>query len=270
MAFQGKGLEQGQKSSLENDNSIEGVSKVKVTGSVLPPSEITHSGETPVITDSAGDEIGGEGQTKPIPPVHFYALESEQRILELVRPLYVVVYDPEMAFVRELEVFKAMNQDRQLKVYFLLYEDSTEVRRFETTIKKENTAFENLIRQKATMTIPVDQVCSRLNRCVLLFAYCYPCVHVFRAGFIDLLLILCISAIRFSFPVANVQFLQLYHYSLTYVLSIQDGRMLDASPTKTSATGVQLNASTRKGGGLRKAQKQMQVCCSGNISDVEC
>lgn len=190
MVFLGKGLEHGQRSSLENDDRIERVGKMKVTGSVLHPSEITHSGENPIITDSAGDEarLHGEGQTKPIPPVHFYALESEQRILELVRPLYVVVYDPDMAFVRELEVYKAMNQDRPLKVYFLLYEDSTEGRKFETSIRKENTAFENLIRQKATMTIPVDQVCSThpfLNRCVLLFAYCHPCIHIFRAGGTD-------------------------------------------------------------------------------------
>jgi hypothetical protein len=44
--------------------------------------------------------------------------------------------------------------------------------------------------------------------------------------------------------------------------------MLDASPTKISATGVQLNASTRKGGGLKQAQKQMQVGRSDNILDV--
>lgn len=74
--------------------------------------------------------------------MHFYALESEQRTLEIVKPLYVVVYDPEMAFVRELEVYKAMNPDHPHKVYFQLYEDSTEVRKFETNIKKENIAFE--------------------------------------------------------------------------------------------------------------------------------
>lgn len=74
--------------------------------------------------------------------MHFYALESEQRTLEIVKPLHVVVYDPEMAFVRELEVYKAMNPDRPHEVYFLLYEDSTEVRKFETSIKKENIAFE--------------------------------------------------------------------------------------------------------------------------------
>jgi len=46
--------------------------------------------------------------------------------------------------------------------------------------------------------------------------------------------------------------------------------MLDASPTKISATGVTLNASTRKGGGLKQAKKQMQVGRSGNILGVEC
>jgi hypothetical protein len=88
--FLGKGLEPGQRSSLENGDSIERASKIKVTGSVLHPSEITHSVENPVVSDSAGNEarlLGGESQSKRVPPVHYYALESEQRILELVRPL---------------------------------------------------------------------------------------------------------------------------------------------------------------------------------------
>lgn len=46
--------------------------------------------------------------------------------------------------------------------------------------------------------------------------------------------------------------------------------MLDASPTKISATGVQLNASTRKGGGRKQAQKQTQVGRSDNVVGVEC
>ncbi len=96
--------------------------------------------------------------TKPIPPVHFYPLESEQRILEVVRPVYVIVYDPDMSFVREMEVYKSGNPDHHLKVYFLFYEDSTEVRKFEASIRRENSAFENLIHQKASMMIPVDQV----------------------------------------------------------------------------------------------------------------
>lgn len=184
---------------MENSNTIESAVKIRLTGSALDPSEVAHVRRNTSISES-GNEVSetetfllGEKQPKSVPPVHFYALESEQRILELLRPLYVIVYDSDMAFVRELEVYKAMNQGRPLKVYFLLYEDSTEASRFESSIKKENVAFENLIRQKATMTIPVDQ----------------------------------------------------------------DGRLLDASPTKATATGVTLD--TRKGVGRKQAQKQMQV-----------
>lgn len=162
--FVGKGLSSAQGSSLENSNTIESAVKIRLTGSALDPSEVAHVRRNTSISES-GNEVSetetfllGEKQPKSVPPVHFYALESEQRILELLRPLYVIVYDSDMAFVRELEVYKAMNQGRPLKVYFLLYEDSTEASRFESSIKKENVAFENLIRQKATMTIPVDQV----------------------------------------------------------------------------------------------------------------
>lgn len=162
----GKSSERGQGSSVENDNSKEKGIEIKVTGSVLHTSELRQSGEISVVAEFGGSNlpekegglVGVEKESKPIPPIHFYAWESEQRILEIVKPIYVVVYDIDMTFVRELEVYKAMYPHRPLKVYFLLYEDSTEGRRFEANIKKENAAFENLIRQKATMTIPVDQV----------------------------------------------------------------------------------------------------------------
>jgi DNA excision repair protein ERCC-4 len=103
----------------------------------------------------------GEGAAmKTVPPVHYYALESEQRILEVVKPHYVIVYDPEMGFVRQLEVFKAQYPSQPLKVYFLLHDGSTEAQKFEASIRRENSSFESLIREKATMMIPVDQVWS--------------------------------------------------------------------------------------------------------------
>ncbi|XP_027360566.1 DNA repair endonuclease UVH1 isoform X2 [Abrus precatorius] len=96
---------------------------------------------------------------KPLPPVHFYALESDQPILDILKPSIIIVYHPDMAFVREIEVYKAENPSKRLKVYFLFYEDSTEVQKFKASISRENGAFESLIRQKSMMMIPVDQVC---------------------------------------------------------------------------------------------------------------
>lgn len=102
-------------------------------------------------------DLAGSRNAKPIPPVHFYALESDQPILDILKPSVVIVYHPDMMFVREIEVYKAENPSKKLKVYFLFYEDSTEVQKFEASIRRENRAFESLIRQKSLMMIPVDQ-----------------------------------------------------------------------------------------------------------------
>lgn len=113
------------------------------------------------------EELGltGSRNAKPIPPVHFHALESDQPILDILKPSVVIVYHPDMMFVREIEVYKAENPSKKLKVYFLFYEDSTEVQKFEASIRRENGAFESLIRQKSLMMIPVDQTghCLGLN-----------------------------------------------------------------------------------------------------------
>lgn len=49
---------------------------------------------------------------------------QSERLLDCVKPVYVVMYDPDAAFVRCLEVFKAMHPGRPLRVYFLTYQDS--------------------------------------------------------------------------------------------------------------------------------------------------
>jgi len=129
---------------------------------------------------------------KPLPPVHFYALESDQPILDILKPSIVIVYHPDVAFVRQIEVYKAENSSKRLKVYFLFYEDSTEVQKFEASIRRENGAFESLIRQKSMMMIPVDQVCL----IIFIFTSCFSfmllvasCVH-YVADFIFLILFL--------------------------------------------------------------------------------
>ncbi|XP_073027425.1 DNA repair endonuclease UVH1 [Primulina eburnea] len=95
--------------------------------------------------------------TNEFPSVHFHALESDQVILDIFQPSVVIFYHPSVAFVREIEIYKAENPSKKLKVYFLFYEDSTEVQKFEASVHRENGAFESLIRQKSLMLIPVGQ-----------------------------------------------------------------------------------------------------------------
>ncbi|CAI0417725.1 unnamed protein product [Linum tenue] len=122
----------------------------KLRGASMPGALRRHNGDH-------DDPAGLEGGAKKIPPLYFYALERNEPILDMLKPSVIIVYHPDMTFVREIEVFQAENPSKRVKVYFLFYEASTEVQKFEASIRKENGAFESLIRQKSMMMIPVDQ-----------------------------------------------------------------------------------------------------------------
>ncbi|KAG9477082.1 hypothetical protein GDO78_002465 [Eleutherodactylus coqui] len=70
------------------------------------------------------------------------------RVLHEVEPRYVVLYDAELSFVRQLEIYRACKQ-KTLRVYFLIYGGSTEEQRYLTSLRKEKEAFEKLIRLRA-------------------------------------------------------------------------------------------------------------------------
>ncbi|KAH6769073.1 Restriction endonuclease [Perilla frutescens var. frutescens] len=99
---------------------------------------------------------GPENSTQ-LSSVYFQALENDTNILDILQPSVVIVYHPDIAFVREIEVYKSENPSKRLKVYFLFYENSTEVQKFEASIRRENGAFESLIRQKSLMMVPVSK-----------------------------------------------------------------------------------------------------------------
>ncbi|KAJ7984723.1 hypothetical protein DPEC_G00357710 [Dallia pectoralis] len=82
---------------------------------------------------------------------------SLTRVLHEVEPSFVVLYDAELGFVRQLEVYKATRPGKSLRVYFLIYGGSTEEQRYLTSLGKEKHAFEHLIREKATMVVPEER-----------------------------------------------------------------------------------------------------------------
>ena len=48
------------------------------------------------------------------------------RLLKELSPRHIIIYDPSVEFVRQLEIHKANNPDRFLRVYFLFYDSSVE------------------------------------------------------------------------------------------------------------------------------------------------
>ncbi|KAI9101201.1 hypothetical protein DFS34DRAFT_578158 [Phlyctochytrium arcticum] len=83
--------------------------------------------------------------------------DDDTRVLNDLRPSYIVMYDSDLGFIRRVEIFKALNASHHLEVHFLVYSSSVEEQRFLAQIRKEKAAFEKLIREKSIMAVPIDQ-----------------------------------------------------------------------------------------------------------------
>jgi DNA excision repair protein ERCC-4 len=100
--------------------------------------------------------------TEPVVVFHALDSSSEQphqlfRVLCDLRPHYVVMYDPDVRSVRQLEVYQASHPSASLRVYFLLYDSSVEEQKYLTALRREKEAFQQLIKDRAHMVLPVDQ-----------------------------------------------------------------------------------------------------------------
>lgn len=79
------------------------------------------------------------------------------RTLNEIEPRYVILYDAQMQFIRQLEVFRASRPGIPLRVYFLIYTGSVEEQKYLTTLRREKEAFEMLIKEKGTMVVPEER-----------------------------------------------------------------------------------------------------------------
>lgn len=84
-----------------------------------------------------------------------YSGDDDDRVLDELRPRFVIMYDLDMSFVRRLEVYRSSHPGVGLRVYFLIYSGSVEEQMYLASMRKEKDAFETLIKERATMTIPI-------------------------------------------------------------------------------------------------------------------
>ncbi|KAI8369465.1 uncharacterized protein BYT42DRAFT_584566 [Radiomyces spectabilis] len=99
---------------------------------------------------------------EPVPPkrlitIQHYDNDTDEQVLQDVSPRFIIMYDPDPAFVRRIEVYRAMHPNVHVQVYFMLYDNSVEEQNYLSLIRKEKEAFESLIREKSIMAIPLPQ-----------------------------------------------------------------------------------------------------------------
>ncbi|KAH7908756.1 hypothetical protein BJ138DRAFT_1103259, partial [Hygrophoropsis aurantiaca] len=81
--------------------------------------------------------------------------DADDRVLEDVQPRFVVLFEPSLEFVRRVEVYKNTHPGLAVRVYFMLYATSTEEHRYLAGLRREKEAFERLVRERATMLLPI-------------------------------------------------------------------------------------------------------------------
>lgn len=87
--------------------------------------------------------------------VRSYRGDQDDKVLQELRPRFVIMYDPDPAFVRRVEVYRSTNPGVGVRVYFLIYADSVEEQRYLSALRREKESFERLIREKSMMALPL-------------------------------------------------------------------------------------------------------------------
>lgn len=88
--------------------------------------------------------------------IETFSATSDEQILYENSPSYIIIYEPNLAFIRKLEVYKAIYRHNSPKVYFMYYGDSVEEQKHLSSIKREKEAFTKLIREHSSMAQHFD------------------------------------------------------------------------------------------------------------------
>ncbi|KAF2798883.1 DNA repair endonuclease XPF [Melanomma pulvis-pyrius CBS 109.77] len=85
--------------------------------------------------------------------IHPYEGDMDEHVLEETKPRYVIMYEPDAAFIRRIEVYRSSHTDRTVKVFFMYYGGSVEEQRYLSAVRREKDAFTRLIRERGNMAI---------------------------------------------------------------------------------------------------------------------
>ncbi|KAJ1967774.1 DNA repair protein RAD16 [Dimargaris xerosporica] len=101
-------------------------------------------------------EAFGVLPTQDLVLFYTYQGETDSQLLADLKPSFVVLYDPNPMFIRQLELFQTTHPGHPLRVYFLVYENSVEEQLYLSAVRKEKDAYEKLVHEKSVMVIPLE------------------------------------------------------------------------------------------------------------------
>ena len=124
----------------------------------LIPTEVESLQKGEVATDPLDnmDDFYQLYDMKELLVIHPFDGDMDEHILEEIRPRYIIMYEPDAAFIRRVEVYRSSHTDRSVRVYFLYYGGSVEEQRYLSAVRREKDAFTRLIKERGSMAITLN------------------------------------------------------------------------------------------------------------------
>ncbi|XBW36461.1 hypothetical protein QEN19_002039 [Hanseniaspora menglaensis] len=100
------------------------------------------------VIDSIIKQTANISFLKPDNSLYFcrFGSETSRTILDTVQPKYIVLYEPNLEFIRQLDLYKQIH--KSTKIYLLYYRDTVEEQHHLTTLKKEKKTFVKLLKER--------------------------------------------------------------------------------------------------------------------------
>lgn len=76
---------------------------------------------------------------------------TDDSYLQEIMPSNIIMYEPDLSFIRRVEIHRAIHRELPPNVYFMYYSDSVEEQGHLTSIRKEKEAFTKLIRENSML-----------------------------------------------------------------------------------------------------------------------
>lgn len=122
----------------------------------IQPTEVEETQKEEVILDDLEDmeDFYELYDMNDLVMIHPYDGDMDEHILEEARPRYIIMYEPDAAFIRRVEVYRSSHSGRNVKVHFMYYGGSVEEQRYLSAVRREKDSFTKLIKEKGVSRNP--------------------------------------------------------------------------------------------------------------------
>ncbi|KAG2342616.1 hypothetical protein BDR05DRAFT_1060084 [Suillus weaverae] len=87
--------------------------------------------------------------------VRAYTDDTDDQILAELQPRFIVMFEPNLDFVRRIEVYRNSNPGMGVRVYFMVYQLCCEEHKYLAGLRREKESFEKLIKERGSMLLPI-------------------------------------------------------------------------------------------------------------------